>query len=189
MLREPAAAAVLALLAALLLHMTVFRDKKRTLAALLFGVYLAVMLAVTGFPRLPHVTFDPDRNLIPFYNVKTYLLSAFLNIVMFVPLGFLLPFFWAFFRKCGRTLAAGLFLTVFIETAQLFTHRFTDINDVITNLLGAAAGYLLARLFTKGFTKRTLPGTKTGDPVWMFLAVTVLFFTALTPFLNLTARL
>jgi len=36
-------------------------------------------------------------------------------------------------------------LTVFIETAQIFTLRTTDIDDLITNLLGAGIGFLAIR--------------------------------------------
>ncbi|GAB6419363.1 VanZ family protein [Bacillus luti] len=73
----------------------------------------------------------------------TYLL----NIVLFMPLGFLLPTIWPHFRKMKNTVCAGFFFSLAIELSQLLNNRITDIDDLFTNTLGAMVGYLLYRAF------------------------------------------
>ncbi|WP_142950798.1 VanZ family protein [Bacillus toyonensis] len=80
----------------------------------------------------------------------TYLL----NIVLFMPLGFLLPTIWPQFRKMKNTVCAGFFFSLAIELNQLLNNRITDIDDVFTNTLGAIIGYVLYRvLFKMIFTR------------------------------------
>ena len=45
-------------------------------------------------------------------------------------------------------------MTSFIEIAQIFTGRTTDINDIITNIAGTLIGYLIAYWFTGVFYKK-----------------------------------
>ncbi|MGH0680056.1 VanZ family protein [Bacillus luti] len=73
----------------------------------------------------------------------TYLL----NIVLFMPLGFLLPTIWSHFRKMKNTVCAGFLFSLAIELNQLLNNRITDIDDLFTNTLGAIIGYLLYRAF------------------------------------------
>ena len=58
---------------------------------------------------------------------------------------------------------AGLLTTLFVEISQLFTGRATDIDDVITNILGTIIGYYIAYWFTKAFTGRVLENSKQSD--------------------------
>jgi glycopeptide antibiotics resistance protein len=80
----------------------------------------------------------------------TYLL----NIVLFMPLGFLLPAIWPHFRKMKNTVCAGFFFSLAIELNQLLNNRITDIDDVFTNTLGAIVGYVLYRVLFKMIFKR-----------------------------------
>ena len=73
----------------------------------------------------------------------TYLL----NIVLFMPFGFLLPTIWPQFRKMKNTVFAGFFFSLAIELNQLLNNRITDIDDLFTNTLGAIIGYLLYKAF------------------------------------------
>ncbi|PFE89058.1 VanZ family protein [Bacillus thuringiensis] len=72
----------------------------------------------------------------------TYLL----NIVLFMPLGFLLPTIWPQFRKIKNTVCAGFFFSLAIELNQLLNNRITDIDDLFTNTLGAIIGYVLYKV-------------------------------------------
>ncbi|TKH21666.1 VanZ family protein [Bacillus wiedmannii] len=80
----------------------------------------------------------------------TYLL----NIVLFMPLGFLLPTIWPQFRKMKNTVCAGFFFSLAIELNQLLNNRITDIDDLFTNTLGAIIGYVLYRVLFKMICKR-----------------------------------
>ena len=61
--------------------------------------------------------------------------------ILFAPLGFLVPFFWQGWRGAGRTIALGCAMSLFIEINQLFNYRATSVDDLILNTLGAAAGF------------------------------------------------
>ena len=64
------------------------------------------------------------------------------NIVMFVPLGFLLPKVSARQRKFWRAMATTALIILLVELAQLFSLRgICDVDDLILNVLGAAVGY------------------------------------------------
>ena len=92
-----------------------------------------------------------EINLLPFQSegAMTYVL----NIIMFLPLGFLLPLIWGKYRSLKRTAAAGACLSLVIEVCQLFNLRATDIDDLMMNTLGAVFGYLLWCLFHMLFSK------------------------------------
>lgn len=111
----------------------------------LMYIYLALNVAGTGtiwdigqhsgFIRINEI------NLIPFRSdgIMTYIL----NIIMFMPLGFLLPFIWEDFRNLVKVLYTGFLFSLAIEISQLFNNRATDIDDLIMNTLGAILGYFV----------------------------------------------
>lgn len=64
------------------------------------------------------------------------------NILMFVPVGFLLPLV---IKK--RALLYGVCFSAFIEILQYITHRGTcEIDDVISNTIGLIIGYMVIKL-------------------------------------------
>ena len=66
-----------------------------------------------------------------------------LNIVMFVPLGFLLPIVFKKLRSWRGVLMVSFIFTVATELLQLLSYRGTDIDDVIANTLGGLCGFAL----------------------------------------------
>lgn len=74
------------------------------------------------------------------------------NVMLFMPLGLLLPLIRRSFGFV-KTVLIGFLCTVFIELVQPFIMRDGTIDDVIFNTLGTAVGYLLY-LAVKG----ALPG-------------------------------
>lgn len=133
--------------------------KKRTMigVALLLAYLLGVGL-LTGpslyqlfAGRLP----APKLELIPFIDIAKVLrdpgspglgVAANLlgNVLLLAPLGFLLPLFWAYFRRGGRTVLCGLLLSVSIEGIQLISGGVTSVDDVLLNTLGVWLGWLCA---------------------------------------------
>lgn len=64
------------------------------------------------------------------------------NIILFIPLGFLLPFAWKKFRNIFWCMAAGFIFSLTIEVSQLLTKRgFCQTDDIITNLIGTMTGF------------------------------------------------
>jgi glycopeptide antibiotics resistance protein len=84
------------------------------------------------------------------------------NVVLFVPLGFLLP---AAVRACRRlrvTLVAAAGLSVLIESLQaILPEHATDVDDVILNTTGAALGYLAFWVIAWTVRQRTARGERT----------------------------
>lgn len=155
MLPEIAAGVILLLPLLLLCQRFLFHNWRRTGLYLVFGAYLIAMLCFVGFPNIRYFCFDANLNLIPFIGMADSIQNTFLNVLLFIPLGFFLPLLWERYRKAFNMLVFAFFTTLFIELSQLFTYRATDVDDLITNVIGGLCGYLLARAFTKDFQKHT----------------------------------
>ena len=104
--------------------------------------YLAAQKAAgigTIWDLISYGKLDATINLIPFSSegFATYIL----NVIMFMPLGFLLPLIWRRYRKMGRTVLTGFCMSLSIELLQLFCLRVTDVDDLTMNTLGTAVGF------------------------------------------------
>ena len=111
-----------------------------------FCAVLIAVLAITGIPDAYSMRAARGTNAVPFIDFFTNIEQYILNVVLFVPLGFLLPALWEGFAKKRTVLAAGFLLSLLIEVLQIFSYRVTDVDDLIMNTLGALAGYLLFAL-------------------------------------------
>ena len=111
----------------------------------LIYIYLAFSVAGIGsvwdIGQYGGIIRIEEINLIPFNSegIRTYIL----NIIMFMPLGFLLPLIWEKFRNFVKVFYTGLGFSLAIEICQLFNHRATDIDDLMMNSLGAVLGYFI----------------------------------------------
>lgn len=128
------------------------------------GVVLSILYA-TIFIGMD-ITFHPEYrflNLTPFIWVKeTYEMGAarmveqlLMNIVMLIPLGFILPIVFPSLRKWWKT---GFYVMTFvlcIEVFQYFMGRSADIDDLIMNTLGGLIGYAMMKLCNRCFGKKT----------------------------------
>jgi len=125
------------------------RSIGKRLALTAFSVYLAAVASVVGLPNIGRLVFEPNICLVPFLGLKDGLTERVLNVILFLPFGFLLPVIWARFRKLLPTALAGFLFSLVIELCQLFTYRATDINDLIGNTLGTVLGFLLAKAMSR----------------------------------------
>ena len=133
-----------------------WRDRlRRWLPWLFFWLYLAVLLRITVFRNgcFSHGLCSGRCEWIPFVylmkllfvgNWRYFSYLFFGNLLWFAPLGF-------FLRQRGRKLAGtvllGMGLSVLIEAAQfLLGSGVTEVEDVILNTCGAAAGFALSAL-------------------------------------------
>lgn len=141
---------ILTPVALLILKLSGRRLKSRhTFCLLLYLCVLTGIYSVTGLPDIRYCSFDFTWNLIPMADIFHSPDQYVLNILMFLPVGFLLPLLWDEYQDFRHVFGFCCFLTVFIEIAQVFTFRTTDIDDLLTNLLGAGIGYLLIRLSSR----------------------------------------
>ena len=112
---------------------------------MMYACTLAGIFSVTGLPNIKYCEIDFSTNFIPMADILNSPEQYFFNVLMFIPVGFLLPILWERYGSWKYLMGFGCFLTVFIETAQILTFRTTDIDDLITNLLGAGLGFLAVR--------------------------------------------
>ena len=142
-----------------------------------FFIYLGWVLCVTLYPiplSLYKTGSNGRVNLVPFVNsIRNFLVSVFSatrrinehagenffgNILLFMPLGFLVPQVATVRTWLGVGLLA-FFLSLFIETAQYTEgrwgiYRTVDIDDIILNTLGAMFGYFLYRIWDAVLQRR-----------------------------------
>lgn len=104
-----------------------------------------------GINLTPFVTIDRFTN---FRNFGMSMVNLVGNIVIFVPLGYLLPLLWRKTRHFWMVFLIGFFASCFIECFQLFIDRSVDIDDVLLNTIGVALGYLIAFVCFKVFPKQ-----------------------------------
>lgn len=122
---------------------------------LALGSYLMLLFTMTISPEygFSFSRIGNNVNLIPFTvlrEVNLDILNFLGNVILFVPLGFLLVLISRQFRKVYYSLLTGFFISVLIEFLQLFEGRGTDVDDVILNTMGTLLGYLVGYLFVSG---------------------------------------
>lgn len=130
--------------------------KRFTLAAYVFLVFFAtlgmdiLLLGPAAFQSGIHlVNFKPFIWLQETYLMgwKAMVTQVLLNILMFVPLGFLLPLTFPRFQSLRKTLLLLSVSSLAIEFLQYFIGRSADVDDLIMNSLGALGGWLIYRAF------------------------------------------
>jgi VanZ family protein len=84
--------------------------------------------------------------------------QVYLNVMLFVPMGYLLPYVFRWFRAKARIrpALASFLASLFIENVQLVTKLgFYDVDDLIANTLGGIIGQWLFILFAYALTNPT----------------------------------
>lgn len=66
--------------------------------------------------------------------------------MLFIPLGLFIPIVLKNKRKVYKTAIITLGITFSVEFFQYFIGRSSDIDDIITNFLGAIIGYTIFKL-------------------------------------------
>lgn len=157
----------------------IIKSKKKTrisreLGIILFFMYLTGLLSQTILPTVSvqgggiqlingdhqAINLEPFRVLTETYNAIKYLdlwqpfLINFVgNIVMFIPIGVLLPLLWKKFDRAWRTVGIGFLLSLIIEILQLPQMRSSDVDDLWLNTLGVCIGYVLYKFLPVNFKK------------------------------------
>ena len=123
---------------------------------LVFILYIIGVLSLTFIVRETMILRTPDNRGVvsePFRKIDAMLhqpnhffwfMQIFLNILLFVPFGFLLPMISERFRSLWLTIVTGFVFSAGIETMQYITGRgLTEVDDVVNNTIGALVGYIL----------------------------------------------
>lgn len=125
--------------------------KIKPLHVILVGIFLCYIIVVIGATMMSRGAFyDHSYQLHLFYSYKEAWNSfnfsewrnIILNILMFVPFGFLLPLVFKRLRKFWKTYLCSFAFTLAIELIQLiFNLGIFEVDDIFDNLLGAMIGY------------------------------------------------
>ena len=124
-------------------------------AVIVFALYAAAVLSLTFLPlSFWRFWFSPMPS---YYEFNSNLLAMLrgeyttgrwgqtmliANVLMFIPLGFLMPVLWR--QKWWQTLLITLAATLGIELIQPFFARSFDIDDILLNFTGGSIGLLLS---------------------------------------------
>lgn len=125
--------------------------KKQTKAHIftmfIFCYLLIGMLTVTGINSFK--AFSPRVVLVPFLDMVNGPIDTLLNIVLFIPFGFLVPLLYKKYYKPNKIVLLGFLFSLSIEIIQMFGMGSTDINDLITNVMGTFLGYRICKFISK----------------------------------------
>lgn len=141
--------------------------KQNRIWRVLFGAYCVLMLWLL-FHRTGYVAGIPYRdqlkmNLIPFETIRLFtrlldhpdfrrdaIINLGGNVIMFIPLGFLLPKVFPRLDRLGKVLLTTAAVITIVEVVQLFTLLGScDTDDLMLNVIGAAIGYGFHRIINK----------------------------------------
>ena len=132
-------------------------------AAILLSLYIVVLLYFTVTGRYSHEEYEYQINFFTSYrwffehNGEQVLRQLLINLVMLMPVGFLLPVVINAKHKYLITMALSFLLTVFIETMQLIMKcGVYEIDDVFNNLLGSIVGVLIHKVMIDIIRKNTV---------------------------------
>ena len=139
---------------------------KRPMMIALLVVYIASVLIITLGSRradiVSHIGYDPFivyertiRSVMQGWKTdgwqealkhlswqKGQLASLGLNVLLFIPLGYLVPSITARMNRWWKVLLLGFGFSLLIETVQLITKLgWFDASDLLHNTLGAMIGY------------------------------------------------
>ncbi len=121
---------------------------KKSFIITIFISYIFLVLGATMLGRLQDTLGGINLELFSSYRKAIFSFSIFawrdiiLNIIMFIPLGFLLPLLNKIFYKPYSTLLLSFCFTLGIEIVQLITKIGAfDLDDIFNNFLGAIIGY------------------------------------------------
>lgn len=141
--------------------------KFKILGWVIFVLYIAVLLRLTVFrneflehPLFSHGALNPPFSCLAdalaehkyFYFI--YLVGG--NIVWFVPFGFLLPYLTGRPRKLPMMLLISFLFSFVIEFSQYaFGTGESEVDDLLLNTLGAAAGFLALKWYVRYRDKKS----------------------------------
>ncbi|WP_438311665.1 VanZ family protein [Sporosarcina sp. FA9] len=123
----------------------------------------AVANSFTNINIKPFQVFHDTYYSVAVLNYWQPLVINFLgNIVIFMPIGFMMPLLWIRFNRFWKVSLFGFTISFFIETIQLTQMRSSDIDDLWLNTLGCMIGYTIYFVtkkifpFVDSFKNRTI---------------------------------
>lgn len=122
---------------------------------------MAIVFSLTGVSptsgfhldiRIDEISLIPFKGIVEMIQggINTHsIINIIGNIVMFMPIGFLIPLVYDKLNSYKKVVLFGFVTSLIIELTQLFLARGTDVDDLILNTIGAVLGYLVFIIFEK----------------------------------------
>lgn len=127
---------------------------------ILLGFYMALVYSSTVFTRQP---MERHLQLVPLAvwkaafwdHSRDALMDGFLNILLFLPIGWLLVTACRRTRRLPWLVLYGTAFSLFIETSQFIFHRgFSSVDDLLNNTVGCFLG-IAAKQLIQGIMDET----------------------------------
>ncbi|MBM7645185.1 glycopeptide antibiotics resistance protein [Scopulibacillus daqui] len=128
------------------------QNQVKRFCLLIFMTYLTILFYVTLF-TFNHYAYGKSFNLELFDSIKLmfnsgnpwlFAKNVLGNVGLFLPFGFLVPLNYRKLRAFKTNLFLSFSISLIIESCQfLFAKRIFDVDDILLNIIGAAAGWLL----------------------------------------------
>jgi glycopeptide antibiotics resistance protein len=131
-----------------------------------FGIYIFLLFVASFWgisvfsPRIQADFSGVSHNIIPFktvltyflnfhqYNLDSWLFNTVGNILVFLPLGILLPLTFDKIIRLPQVIFISIILSLTIEVTQYLTNLGVfDIDKTILNILGCVLGFFVLNLF------------------------------------------
>lgn len=126
-----------------------------------------------------------EINLVPLIHWGlSDLFGLIMNIVLFIPIGILLPLLWKKGSSFNQTVLSGFIFSLLIELSQLFNWRATDIDDLLMNTFGVMVGYGLYYLLFRKITVFQMNNESTNKVIKYSPLINVLLFFLLQFFIG-----
>ena len=145
---------LLSLLIVFFVSKTIKIKISQAVAAVLFITVVLIILTLTVFGRIPG---ERQMQIIPFWSYgeilcgnRYVLKQVILNIVLFVPIGIVLPFLLNKKVSLEIALVYGVVFSSIIEVLQLVTCRgLCEFDDIFHNSLGCMIGCMIHTKITE----------------------------------------
>ncbi|WP_179236907.1 VanZ family protein [Sedimentibacter hydroxybenzoicus] len=166
-------------------------NKKQLMVVVMFIGYISMVIGVTFLNRSSGIYRSVNLHFLSTYmeawnsfNQRNWQFII-LNILIFVPIGILLPLMNKRFNNMLCTLFVGLMITVTIECLQYLTgFGIFDLDDIFNNILGTAIGYSIKMSISEMLHKKKNNGLN----IFMYLfptVVTLVIFIGIFAYYNL----
>lgn len=132
----------------------------RIISSSLLSLSIALIIVMTLYGRQPKIEsewrFKIFASYMEFFKEENMeiLLQIIMNIFMFIPIGFLLPYCFKKFEKNKTVFFTAMLFSSIIECVQGFLRiGMFEVDDILGNVFGAEVGFFLFYLVRKIYQK------------------------------------
>lgn len=137
-----------------------------------FICYILCLFYVISFDDVDWSTsnFQLFKEILRYdFGSRLFFKNVISNMLMFIPYGFFTSYFLQA-KNIKPIIILSFIVSITIETTQLLIGRVFDVDDIILNIIGGIAGYIIYKLLT--LIKKILPPFLKKD--WFFNILSII---------------